>query len=135
MDDYTQIESADFNTISPGSGPGLEVPTAWALQNRTGFQSDASVVNFARTTNLMNKNASSSPKSYATLTGGVLLPARAYGSMNSQAKISYETTASPDYMSYANAYVPATTSVAAYYANSPSGNLARVGQTLSMMKR
>lgn len=128
--DYANIKSEDFGSPQSNS---LETPNAWKLSNRTGYIADSSFMSGDRNMNIMIP-ASSIPKSYATLTGGTVQPSRAFGSMYTQTKVSFETSASPDYMSYANAYNPASVSPASYYANSPSANLASVGRTMAMQQ-
>lgn len=131
MADYSNIESNEYSEINQN---GLQVPKVWALQNRSGYRGDAMIVNNTRKTNLMI-NGASTPKSYATLTGGLkaLHPSQSYGSANEQAKKSFETTMSPDYMSFGSEYDSPPQNVAAYYANSPSGNLMSVANKVNSM--
>ncbi len=136
MSDYANIpKSNDYGTISSGSSDAMEVPKVWELKNRTGYKADAPIINSTRQTNLMIKG-SSIPKSYATLTGATNTPmTRQFANYNTQAKVSYETSTSPDYQTYSSYSDPQTNgSAMSYYQNSPSANLAGVGKKIAMMR-
>jgi hypothetical protein len=129
--DYANVQSSDYGSVEPNGA--MEVPTAWKQQNRQGYKTASSFM-ANRQQNFMMKNATSSPKSYATLTGGTLSPTPTFASAQNPTKLSFQTTTSPDYMAFNQAYTPATMSNVSYFNNIPSLNLSSVGRDLALLK-
>lgn len=126
--DYSNVSSSDYGDIN---STGLEVPTAWKLQNRKGY--DRKMQGNRQLNFLANTN--SSPKSYATLTGGKQMPSQSYASSASVSKVKFETTGSPDYMGFSSAYTPDRSSNLNYYMHSPSTNLSMVSRSAGQMNQ
>ena len=124
--DYSNVLSSDYGDV--GSS-GLDTPTPWKLQNRTGF--DPKFQGPRRLNYLANTN--SAPKSYATLTGGKPVSSQSYASSASMSKVKFETTSSPDYMAFSNAYTPEQSSNLNYYMHIPSTNLSMVSREIARM--
>ena len=127
--DYANVQSSDYGGIT---GQSLDTPTAWALKNRQGYTSASRYLsNSSRQVNFM-AGTNSSPKSYATLTGGKPMQTQSYASATTQPqKVRFETTSSPDYMGFTDAYTPDSSSNLNYYQNSPSSNLSMVSKSIS----